>query len=98
MDFTSLPAEELVWLGIGFFGQSLFFSRWLLQWFISEKKAESQIPVSFWYMSLAGSVIVLAYAIHKLDPVFMAGQSVGTVVYIRNLILIHRAKERVKSG
>jgi lipid-A-disaccharide synthase-like uncharacterized protein len=70
----------------------------LLQWFISEKKAESQIPVSFWYMSLAGSVIVLAYAIHKLDPVFMAGQSVGTLVYVRNLILIHRSKERVKSG
>jgi len=70
----------------------------LLQWFVSEKKAESQIPVSFWYMSLAGSMIVLAYAIHKIDPVFIAGQSVGTVVYIRNLILIHRAKERVKSG
>lgn len=98
MDFTSLSTEELVWLGIGFFGQSLFFSRWLLQWFVSEKKAESQIPVSFWYMSLAGSVIVLAYAIHKIDPVFIAGQSVGTVVYIRNLILIHRVKERVKSG
>lgn len=98
MDFTSLPTNELVWLGIGFFGQSLFFSRWLLQWFVSEKKAESQIPVSFWYMSLAGSVIVLAYAVHKIDPVFIAGQSVGTVVYIRNLILIHRTKERVKSG
>jgi lipid-A-disaccharide synthase-like uncharacterized protein len=98
MDFTSLSTEDIVWLGIGFFGQSLFFSRWLLQWFVSEKKAESQIPVSFWYMSLAGSVIVLAYAIHKIDPVFIAGQSVGTVVYIRNLILIHRAKERVKSG
>jgi len=98
MDFTSLSTEELVWLGIGFFGQSLFFSRWLLQWFVSEKKAESQIPVSFWYMSLAGSVIVLAYAIHKIDPVFIAGQSVGTVVYIRNLILIHRVKDRVKSG
>jgi len=98
MDFTSLSTEELIWLGIGFFGQSLFFSRWLLQWFVSEKKAESQIPVSFWYMSLAGSAIVLAYAIHKIDPVFIAGQSVGTVVYIRNLILIHRAKERVKSG
>ena len=98
MDFTSLPTNELIWVGIGFFGQSLFFSRWLLQWFVSEKKSESQIPVSFWYMSLVGSAIVLAYAIHKIDPVFIAGQSVGTVVYIRNLILIHRAKERVKSG
>ncbi|MEC4679522.1 MAG: lipid-A-disaccharide synthase N-terminal domain-containing protein [Nitrospirota bacterium] len=98
MDFTSLSTEEMIWLGIGFFGQGLFFSRWLLQWFVSERKAESQIPVSFWYMSLAGSVIVLAYAIHRLDPVFMAGQSVGTLVYVRNLILIHRSQKRAKSG
>jgi lipid-A-disaccharide synthase-like uncharacterized protein len=98
MDFTSLSTEEMIWLGIGFFGQGLFFSRWLLQWFVSERKAESQIPVSFWYMSLIGSVIVLAYAIHRLDPVFMAGQSVGTLVYVRNLILIHRSQKRAKSG
>jgi lipid-A-disaccharide synthase-like uncharacterized protein len=89
---------EMMWVGIGFVGQSLFFSRWLLQWFVSERKAESQIPVSFWYMSLIGSVIVLAYAIHKIDPVFIAGQGLGTVVYVRNLILLHRAKKRVASG
>jgi lipid-A-disaccharide synthase-like uncharacterized protein len=89
---------EMMWVGIGFVGQSLFFSRWLLQWFVSERKAESQIPVSFWYMSLIGSVIVLAYAIHKIDPVFIMGQGLGTVVYVRNLILLHRAKKRVASG
>lgn len=89
---------ETIWVGIGFLGQSLFFSRWLLQWMVSERQAESQIPVAFWYMSLIGSVIVLAYAIHRLDPVFIAGQSVGTVVYVRNLILLHRAKKRVASG
>ena len=94
MDFTSLSTEEMIWLGIGFSGQSLFFSRWLLQWFVSERKAESQIPVSFWYMSLIGSVIVLAYALHRVDPVFIAGQSVGTLVYVRNLILIHRSQKR----
>ncbi len=98
MDFTSLSTEEMIWLGIGFSGQSLFFSRWLLQWFVSERKAESQIPVSFWYMSLIGSVIVLAYALHRVDPVFIAGQSVGTLVYVRNLILIHRTQKRAKSG
>jgi lipid-A-disaccharide synthase-like uncharacterized protein len=89
---------EMMWVGIGFVGQGLFFSRWLLQWFVSERKAESQIPVSFWYMSLIGSVIVLAYAIHKIDPVFISGQGIGTVVYVRNLILLHRAKKRVASG
>ena len=98
MDFASLSTEEMAWLGIGFLGQSLFFSRWLLQWFSSERREESHIPVSFWYLSLAGSVIVLAYAIHKMDPVFIAGQSVGTVVYVRNLILLYRAKKRAVSG
>jgi lipid-A-disaccharide synthase-like uncharacterized protein len=98
MDFASLSTEEMAWLGIGFLGQSLFFSRWLLQWFSSERREESHIPVSFWYLSLAGSVIVLAYAIHKIDPVFIAGQSVGTVVYVRNLILLYRAKKRALSG
>jgi len=89
---------EMMWVGIGFVGQSLFFGRWLLQWFVSERKAESQIPVAFWYMSLIGSVIVLAYAIYRLDPVFIAGQSVGTLVYVRNIMLVHRAPKRVVSG
>ena len=84
---------ETIWLGIGFFGQALFFGRWVVQWVASEKKAESQVPVSFWYMSLIGGLITLAYAIYRQDPVFIAGQGVGSVVYIRNLMLIHRANQ-----
>ena len=94
----AMSFEELLWMGFGFLGQGIFFSRWLVQWLVSERKAESQIPVSFWYMSLVGSVIVLAYAIHIADLVFMAGQSVGTVVYIRNIMLLHQANKRVVSG
>ena len=82
---------ETIWLGIGFFGQALFFGRWVVQWIASEKKAESQVPISFWYMSLIGGLITLAYAIYRQDPVFIAGQGVGSVVYVRNLMLIHRA-------
>jgi lipid-A-disaccharide synthase-like uncharacterized protein len=82
---------ETIWLGIGFFGQALFFGRWVVQWIASEKKAESQVPVSFWYMSLIGGLITLSYAIYRQDPVFIAGQGVGSVVYIRNLMLIRRA-------
>ena len=82
---------ETIWIGIGFFGQALFFGRWVVQWIASEKKAQSEVPLSFWYMSLIGGLITLAYAIYRLDPVFIAGQSVGSVVYIRNLMLIHRA-------
>jgi lipid-A-disaccharide synthase-like uncharacterized protein len=84
---------ETIWLAIGFLGQGLFFGRWVIQWIASEKKAESQVPLSFWYMSLIGGLITLAYAIYREDPVFIAGQSIGSIVYIRNLMLISRASQ-----
>ena len=84
---------ETIWLGIGFFGQALFFGRWLVQWIASEKKSQSEVPVSFWYMSLIGGLITLAYAIYRQDPVFIAGQGLGSVVYVRNLMLIYRTKQ-----
>lgn len=84
---------ETIWLGIGFLGQGLFFGRWVVQWIASEKKAESQVPVSFWYMSLIGGLITLAYAIYRADPVFIAGQGIGSIVYIRNLMLISRTSQ-----
>ena len=82
---------EHIWLAIGFLGQGLFFGRWVVQWITSERKSESQIPIAFWYMSLVGGLITLAYAIYRKDPVFIVGQSVGAVVYVRNLVLIARA-------
>ena len=91
-------SNEVIWVTIGFLGQSLFFCRWVLQWFVSERNAESSIPIPFWYMSLGGSVIVLCYALYRKDPVFIAGQSVGAVVYLRNLVLIHRSQARASSG
>jgi lipid-A-disaccharide synthase-like uncharacterized protein len=81
---------ETVWIAIGFFGQALFFGRWLIQWIVSERQAASRMPIAFWYLSLVGGLITLAYAIYRRDPVFIAGQSIGALVYIRNLMLIHR--------
>ena len=85
--------QEYIWLAIGFLGQGLFFGRWVVQWIASERKAESKVPVAFWYMSLIGGLITLAYAIYRVDPVFIAGQSIGSIVYIRNLMLISRASQ-----
>ena len=59
------------WLLFGFIGQAMFTMRFIVQWIASEKKKESVIPVSFWYFSLAGGLIVLFYAIHRMDPVFI---------------------------
>jgi lipid-A-disaccharide synthase-like uncharacterized protein len=84
---------EGIWIGIGFLGQGLFFGRWVIQWIASERTAESRVPRAFWYMSLIGGLITLAYAIYRQDPVFISGQGIGTFVYIRNLVLIHRADQ-----
>jgi len=84
---------EHVWLAIGFLGQFLFASRFLIQWFKSELIGRSVIPVAFWYFSVGGGVVLLAYAVHKMDPVFITGQATGLLVYSRNLYLIFREKK-----
>ncbi len=81
-----------LWLGIGFLGQSLFSARFIIQWLVSEKRRKSVTPVAFWYFSLGGGVILLAYAIHRQDKVFMVGQAAGLLVYVRNLMLIMRPR------
>jgi lipid-A-disaccharide synthase-like uncharacterized protein len=88
-----VTTTETIWLAIGFGGQGMFFTRWIVQWFRSERERESTIPLSFWYLSLIGGLITLAYAIHRKDPVFITGQAVGSLVYLRNLILIYRKRE-----
>ena len=81
--------NETIWLGIGFFGQGLFFMRWVVQWISSEKKKKSEITVLFWYFSLIGGIITLIYAIYRVDPVFILAQSFGLVVYLRNIYFIY---------
>ncbi len=80
--------DVTLWLGIGFLGQVLFSLRFLIQWLVSERQGRSVIPRAFWYFSLAGSAVLLAYAIHKKDPVFIVGQGLGLLIYIRNLQLL----------
>ncbi len=82
------------WTILGLLGQFLFSVRFLIQWIVSEKKQESTIPVAFWYFSILGSIVLLAYSIHIKNLVFILGQSVGSIIYARNLILIRR-KRRV---
>jgi len=91
---------ETIWIATGFLGQGLFFGRWIVQWLASERSAASKVPISFWYLSLVGGLITLAYAIYRKDPVFIAGQSIGSVVYVRNLMLIYRENraDSVKGG
>lgn len=85
-----------IWLFIGFFGQAIFGSRFLVQWFYSEKAKKSYIPVGFWYLSIFGGCSLLVYAISRQDPVIICGQIFGLIVYIRNLVLIYRENKNEK--
>jgi lipid-A-disaccharide synthase-like uncharacterized protein len=82
--------DSLPWLAIGLVGNAAFFSRFLVQWVASERAGESYIPMSFWYLSLVGSLILLVYAIHRAEPVFLLGQLPNAFVYVRNIMLIKR--------
>ncbi len=83
-----------LWMALGLVGQAVFGGRFLVQWVASERAGRSVIPHVFWYISIIGSAILLAYAIHKRDPVFILGQSAGFAVYLRNLYLVRRHETR----
>jgi len=85
-------------LVLGFAGQALFFMRFLVQWISSERQKKSVIPVAFWYFSIGGSILLLAYAIIRRDPVFIVGQGMGFLIYIRNLHFIGREKREREGG
>ncbi|MCL5775876.1 lipid-A-disaccharide synthase N-terminal domain-containing protein [Limibaculum sp. FT325] len=85
---------ELIWILVGLGGQALFMMRFLIQWIASEKARRSVVPVAFWWFSIGGAAILLAYAIYRADPVFILGQSLGFFIYTRNLWLIHAERRR----
>ena len=89
---NSLSNLEIIFLIIGFTGQFLFASRFIVQWIYSEKKGESSIPIIFWYLSIFGGIGLLTYAIFRKDPVIILGQSFGIFIYLRNLFLIYKRK------
>ena len=80
------------WLLIGICGQLSFTARFVVQWLVSERRGKSVVPTSFWWLSLLGGSALLSYAISRRDPVITAGQAMGLIVYIRNLILVKRAQ------
>ena len=92
--YDALTPTEVVWLAIGFGGQSMFMMRFLVQWIVTEKARRSVVPEMFWYFSLLGGATMMAYGIHRADPVIIVGQSTGVFIYLRNLYFIWQEKGR----
>lgn len=91
--FSNLSSIEILFLTIGFLGQGLFASRFIVQWIYSEKIGRSTIPIIFWYLSIFGGLGLLIYAIFRKDPVIIVGQIFGIFIYSRNLFLIYKSKK-----
>lgn len=88
MDWTDTP----FWIAFGLLGNAAFGSRFLLQWLASERAGRSIVPEAFWWLSIAGSAILLVYAIHRRDPIFTIAYLPNTIVYARNLVLLRRER------
>lgn len=87
-----------LWLSIGFLAQAIFSARFIVQWIASERAGRSIVPVTFWFISVAGGALLLVYAVHIRDPVFIIGQAAGVLIYSRNLLLIHSEKRHSGSA
>lgn len=83
---------------VGLVGQALFSARFIVQWLASERARQSVVPVTFWFLSLAGGTVLLTYAIHRRDPVFIIGQAAGMLIYLRNLMLLRRQRTEKDVG
>lgn len=86
--------SQAFWVGAGFFAQTLFGARLLLQWLCSEVRGRSIVPNAFWYLSVAGGAILLCYAIHRGELVFISGEAMSLLIFLRNLQLLSKGGNR----
>jgi len=91
---VSVLNANTLWVGVGFLGQLLFSGRFFVQWLASERARQSIVPNAFWYLSIAGGLVLFTYACWRQDPVFILGQGLGIFVYSRNLYLLHVVQKR----
>ncbi|MGH8214307.1 MAG: lipid-A-disaccharide synthase N-terminal domain-containing protein [Rhodanobacteraceae bacterium] len=85
------------WLALGIIGQITFAARFVVQWIFSEYRRQSVMPMTFWYLSILGAAMLLAYSVHLRDPVFILGQAGGMLIYARNIQLRRREARGVDS-
>jgi lipid-A-disaccharide synthase-like uncharacterized protein len=97
--WANVPSDTttVLWFLVGLVGEAIFLTRFVVQWIASERKKRTVVPRVFWHLSLVGTFMVLAYAIYRMDPVFMLAYSLNMVIYVRNLSIAraHPAREAV---
>ncbi|HYG86616.1 MAG TPA: lipid-A-disaccharide synthase N-terminal domain-containing protein [Azospirillum sp.] len=86
--YAGTSSTEMIWIAVGLFAQALFMMRFVVQWIASERIRRSIVPEAFWYFSIGGGLLLLAYSIYRVDPVYMLGQALGLIIYIRNIYFV----------
>ena len=92
-----LGIEWHPWKVVGWLGNLTFFSRFLVQWYATEKQKRVVVPAGFWWLSLVGSALLLSYAMfHQRDSVFIFAYAFTWIPYARNLIIHHRTEAALR--
>jgi len=81
------------WKILGWTGNAVFFSRFVVQWYATEKLKRVVVPTAFWWLSLTGALLLLAYSAHKHDSVFIFAYAFTWIPYIRNLVIHQQHQE-----
>ena len=98
LGLKNLDNYEMIWVIVGLLGQLIFFSRWIIQWIVSERNSESTIPIPFWWCSLLGGLITFVYAYHIKAFPFLLAQFMGIIIYTRNIYLIIKNNHKDKTS
>jgi len=103
MDFLYFDGKFLgiawsFWKALGWTGNVIFFSRFIIQWIATERQGKVVVPLAFWYCSLLGSLCLLIYAIHQRDSVFIAAYILTWIPYTRNLYFAMNERQSARSA
>ena len=82
------------WLAFGLAAQLAFAARFLVQWIASGRAGKSVVPMAFWFFSIAGGLLTLIYGLVKREPVIILGQLLSNIIYVRNVMLIIKSRQR----
>jgi len=89
---ANMSTGELLWQAFGLFANVLWTARFIVQWIHSERQKTSIVPVSFWWISVWGTVVNCAYIVHQRQWIILIGNAPQIIPYTRNLVLIYRRK------
>jgi len=89
-DGKLLGIDWSAWKVIGWLGNAVFFSRFFVQWYVTERRKQVVVPAAFWWLSLTGSLLLLIYSLRQRDSVFIFAYLFTWIPYIRNLVIHHR--------